>query len=139
MHFSQQLRKLLPTPNLATSLRWLEVPRSRESPLSPRTHLGIERVPEPGPRRHRRLRLQADIGKIESVSLPQRGTWVRQGQKIWSVVRDGKKVDMVAPIEGSVIGINEELVNNPELAAKDPYGEGWMVTVQSPDAKTNYR
>jgi glycine cleavage system H lipoate-binding protein len=79
------------------------------------------------------------IGKIESVSLPQRGTWVRQGQKIWSVVRDGKKVDMVAPIEGSVIGINEELVNNPELAAKDPYGEGWMVTVQSPDAKTNYR
>jgi glycine cleavage system H lipoate-binding protein len=79
------------------------------------------------------------IGKIESVSLPQRGTWVRQGQKIWSVVRDGKKVDMVAPIEGSVTGINEELVNNPERAAKDPYGEGWMVTVQSPDAKTNYR
>jgi glycine cleavage system H lipoate-binding protein len=79
------------------------------------------------------------IGKIESVSLLQRGTWVRQGQKIWSVVRDGKKVDMVAPIEGSVTGINEELVNNPELAAKDPYGEGWMVTVQSPDAKTNYR
>lgn len=79
------------------------------------------------------------IGKVESVSLPQRGTWVRQGQKIWSVVRDGKKVDMVSPIEGSVTDINEELLTNPELAAKDPYGNGWMVTVQSPDAKTNYR
>jgi glycine cleavage system H lipoate-binding protein len=79
------------------------------------------------------------IGKVESISLPQRGTWVRQGQKIWSVVKDGKKVDMVSPIEGSVTDINEELVKNPELATKDPYGEGWMVTVQSPDAKTNYR
>jgi glycine cleavage system H lipoate-binding protein len=79
------------------------------------------------------------IGRIESVTLPQRGTWVRQGQKIWSIVRDGKKVDMVSPIEGSVTDVNEELVKNPELATKDPYGEGWMVTVQSPDAKTNYR
>jgi glycine cleavage system H lipoate-binding protein len=79
------------------------------------------------------------IGKIESVSLPQRGTWVRQGQKIWSIVRDGKKVEMVSPMEGSITDINEELLKNPELATKDPYGEGWMVTVQSPDAKTNYR
>ncbi len=58
------------------------------------------------------------IGKIESVSLPQRGTWVRQGQKIWSIVKDGKKVDMVSPIEGSVTDINEELVKNPELAGE---------------------
>ncbi len=79
------------------------------------------------------------IGKIESVTLPQRGQWVRQGQKIWSVVKDGKKVDMVSPIEGSVTDINEEVMKNPELASKDPYGDGWMVTVQSPDAKTNYR
>jgi glycine cleavage system H lipoate-binding protein len=79
------------------------------------------------------------VGKIDSINLPQRGTWVRQGQKIWSVVRDGKKIDMVSPIEGSVTDINEEVVKNPALAKSDPYGEGWMVTVQSPDAKTNYR
>jgi glycine cleavage system H lipoate-binding protein len=79
------------------------------------------------------------VGKIDSVQLPQRGTWVRQGQKIWSVIRDGKKIDMVSPIEGSVTDINEEVMKNPALAKSDPYGEGWMVTVQSPDAKTNYR
>jgi len=79
------------------------------------------------------------VGKVESINLPQRGQWVRQGQKIWSVIRDGKKIDMVSPIEGSVTDINEEVMKNPELANKDPYGEGWMVTVQSPDAKTNYR
>ncbi|HEU5453081.1 MAG TPA: glycine cleavage system protein H [Terriglobales bacterium] len=79
------------------------------------------------------------IGKVERVSLPQRGQWVRQGQKIWSIHRDGAKVDMVSPIEGSVADINEAVLQDPELARRDPYGEGWMVTVQSPDAKTNFR
>ena len=78
-------------------------------------------------------------GKIEHVTLPQRGQWIRQGQKVWSLVRNGVKVDMVSPIEGSVSDINEAVVGDPSLASKDPYGEGWMVTVQSPDAKTNFR
>jgi glycine cleavage system H lipoate-binding protein len=79
------------------------------------------------------------VGKVESVALPQRGQWIRQGQKVWSIVRNGVKVDMVSPIEGSVADINEAVVSDPSLASKDPYGEGWMVTVQSPDAKTNFR
>ena len=78
-------------------------------------------------------------GKVEGITLPQRGQWIRQGQKIWSFVRNGKKIDMVSPIEGSVSDINEAVVSDPTLATKDPYGEGWLVTVQSPDAKTNFR
>jgi len=78
-------------------------------------------------------------GKVERITLPQRGQWIRQGQKIWTLHRDGVAVDMVSPIEGSVADINEAAVRDPELARKDPYGEGWLVTVQSPDAKTNFR
>ncbi len=77
--------------------------------------------------------------KVESVQLPQRGQWIRQGQKVWSFVRNGKKIDMVSPIEGSVADVNDELAKDPTLFNKDPYGDGWMVTVQSPDAKTNFR
>ncbi len=79
------------------------------------------------------------VGKIERLSLPQRGQWIRQGQKLLSVYRDGAKVDMLSPIEGSVADVNDALMQSPELARKDPYGEGWLVTVQSPDAKTNFR
>lgn len=79
------------------------------------------------------------IGKVEEVKLPQRGQWVRQGQKIWSFKRNGKLVEMVSPIEGSVADVNDAVARDPERARKDPYGEGWMVTVQSPDAKTNFR
>jgi len=79
------------------------------------------------------------VGKIDSIALPQRGRWVRQGQKIWTIFRDGKSVDMVSPIEGTVSDINEAVVKDPELARKDPFGEGWLLTVQAPDAKTNFR
>ncbi len=79
------------------------------------------------------------IGKVEAVTLPQRGQWIRQGQKILSFKRNGAVVDMVSPIEGSVSDVNEAIASNPASAGKDPYGEGWLVTVQSPDAKTNFR
>jgi glycine cleavage system H lipoate-binding protein len=79
------------------------------------------------------------IGKLENVTLPQRGQWIRQGQKICTIHRDGTTVDMVSPIEGSVADINDAIAGNPQLAQKDPYGEGWLITVQSPDAKTNFR
>jgi glycine cleavage system H lipoate-binding protein len=78
-------------------------------------------------------------GRVERITLPQRGQWIRQGQKVCTLHRDGTAVDMVSPIEGSVADINDSLVRNPELARKDPYGEGWLLTVQSPDAKTNFR
>jgi hypothetical protein len=76
---------------------------------------------------------------VEHISLPQRGQWIRQGQKICTLHRDGSAVDIVSPIEGSVADINEAVNRDAKLALRDPYGEGWLVTVQSPDAKTNFR
>jgi glycine cleavage system H lipoate-binding protein len=78
-------------------------------------------------------------GTVESITLPQRGTWIRQGQKLCTIHRDGSAVDMVSPIEGSVSDINEAVVRDPKLALRDPYGEGWLVTAHSPDARTNFR
>jgi glycine cleavage system H lipoate-binding protein len=78
-------------------------------------------------------------GKVEQVNLPQRGQWIRQGQKVWSLIRNGVKIDMVSPIEGSVADVNDAVANDPAMLGRDPYGEGWLVTVQSPDAKTNFR
>ncbi len=78
-------------------------------------------------------------GTVESFTLPQRGQWIRQGQKMCTIHRDGATVDMVSPIEGTVADINEFVAQNPKLALNDPYGDGWLLTVQAPDAKTNFR
>jgi len=79
------------------------------------------------------------IGTPESIALPKRGQWVRQGQKIFTVAKDGERAELVSPIEGEVTGVNEDVVKDPALLAKDPYGEGWFLTVMSPDAQTNLR
>lgn len=79
------------------------------------------------------------IGKVERIVLPQRGQWIRQGQKMATIYRDGVAVDMVSPIEGAVADVNDSVAADPKLPQNDPYGEGWLVTVQSPDAKTNFR
>jgi|SRR5579862_398584 len=78
-------------------------------------------------------------GKVESITLPQRGQWLRQGQKLCTLHRDGIAVDMVSPIEGTVSDVNDTVGSNADLARKDPYGDGWLITVQSPDAKTNFK
>ncbi|MFZ0478525.1 MAG: glycine cleavage system protein H [Terriglobales bacterium] len=79
------------------------------------------------------------IGKVDRTALPQRGQWIRQGQKIATFFRNGASVDVVSPIEGSISDVNDSVARDPKLAQSDPYGEGWLVTVQSPDAKTNFR
>src|SRR5208282_1877986 len=79
------------------------------------------------------------MGKVDRLALPQRGQWIRQGQKIATFFRNGVSVDVVSPIEGSISDVNDSVARDPKLAQSDCYGEGWLVTVQSPDAKTNFR
>ncbi len=79
------------------------------------------------------------LGKIDSIKLPQLSTWVRQGQKLATVTRDGHTVDLLSPVEGTITEINTAAINSPEAVRKDPYNEGWLVKVNSPDLKTCLR
>ncbi|MBI1740428.1 MAG: glycine cleavage system protein H [Candidatus Koribacter versatilis] len=76
---------------------------------------------------------------VASIGLPQRGQWVRQGQKVATLFRNGAKAEMVSPMEGIVTDVNEAVQQNPELARRDPYGEGWLLKLNAPDAKLNFR
>jgi glycine cleavage system H lipoate-binding protein len=78
-------------------------------------------------------------GTVENIALPQRGQWIRQGQKLCTIYHDDLAVDMVSPVEGTVSDINEAVAKNPKLALSDSYGEGWLVTVNAPDAKTSFK
>jgi hypothetical protein len=45
----------------------------------------------------------------------------------------------VAPIEGEVVAVNEELKSRPRLATDDPYGRGWVVKVKAAGLAANLR
>jgi glycine cleavage system H protein len=75
-------------------------------------------------------------GKLERVELPKRGQWLRQGQKFLTLFRNGESVEMVSPVEGEVIDVNAEVAENPSLLRQDPYGAGWLVSVNVPDEES---
>jgi len=78
-------------------------------------------------------------GDVTKIDIPERGRWIRQGQKLVALHRNGKEIDLVSPIEGTIVAVNEEVIRDPKAARNDPYGEGWLIAVNAPDAKTNFR
>ncbi len=79
------------------------------------------------------------LGKVEKVVLPARGRWIRQGQALAGIFRDGVETKVVSPVEGVIADVNERVRRDPALALRDPYGEGWLISVQAPDAPTVFR
>src|SRR5271165_5904698 len=79
------------------------------------------------------------LQRSPTLVLPKRGQWLRQGQKFATIIRDGQRTDLVSPIEGEVTNVNEALAANTSLANTDPYGEGWFVSVISPDLQISFR
>ena len=79
------------------------------------------------------------LGKIEKLELPKPGHWVRQGQRALGFLRGDQKAEMVSPIEGEVVEVNPDVLNDPSLLRKDPYGKGWLMTVFVPDEESTGR
>ena len=76
------------------------------------------------------------IGSVEKIEVPKMGRWIRQGQKAFTFYTGGEKVELVSPVEGEVAEINRAVIKDPSLAAKDPYGNGWLVKVSVPEHDT---
>ena len=73
---------------------------------------------------------------IEVVGLNR---WVRQGQKLMSIQYDGTSIDLLSPIEGVITSVNHEVIKNPMLAMDDPYRDGWICVVKSPEMGVNLK
>jgi glycine cleavage system H lipoate-binding protein len=81
----------------------------------------------------------AIAGRIDAITLPKPGQWIRQGQKAWAFTRAGQTVEMISPTEGEVIAVNEEILRDPNVLRADPYGKGWLFTIHVPDEESTSR
>ena len=79
------------------------------------------------------------VGKIDRLEVAKPQRWVRQGQKLMTLYGDGFSFDLVSPIEGVISHLNEKVLNDPSIAQRDPYGDGWIATLRAPDLNTNER
>jgi len=79
------------------------------------------------------------LGKADELELPARGRWLRQGEKGWTLARGSHRFEMLSPIEGEVVDVNPEVLKDPSIIRKDPYGLGWLVAVNSPAVDSNLK
>jgi glycine cleavage system H lipoate-binding protein len=79
------------------------------------------------------------MGKIDHIEVRGTDRWVRQGQKLITLSSNGASVDLLSPVEGVVTAVNDDVLRDPSLVASDPYENGWIAMVKSPDLKINQR
>ncbi len=69
------------------------------------------------------------LGDVVFVALPAVGATLSAGQPCGEVESTKSVSDLYAPVDGSVLAVNPELEDAPELVNAEPYGQGWMVDV----------
>ena len=77
---------------------------------------------------------QDALGEVVLFEAPQVGSQVAKDAPYTEVESVKAVSDVVAPLSGDVVAVNEALADNPETINDDPYGEGWLVKVKLSDA-----
>ena len=72
---------------------------------------------------------QQELGDIVYIEIETQGDEIAQGE-IFGTVEAVKTVsDLIMPLSGTVLEVNEELEGGPEEVNDDPYGKGWMIRI----------
>jgi len=74
---------------------------------------------------------QDQLGDVVFVGLPEPGTEVQAGQPLGEVESTKSVSDVYSPVTGRIAEKNPEVEDNPELINSDPFGAGWLVSVEA--------
>jgi len=73
---------------------------------------------------------QDSLGEVVFYDPPEPGAAVDKDQTYAEVESVKAVSDVIAPMSGEIVEVNEALVDAPEKINEDPYGEGWLVKVK---------
>jgi len=73
---------------------------------------------------------QSQLGDIVFVDIQTQGETLSAGEVFGAIEAVKTVSDVLMPVSGTIIEVNENLENVPETINEDPYGEGWMVKVE---------
>jgi glycine cleavage system H protein len=76
---------------------------------------------------------QQQLGDIVYVDLPEVDTEVDADSELCEIESTKATSPVVSPITGTVVEVNEDLADSPEIINEDPYGNGWLVVVEMSD------
>jgi len=73
---------------------------------------------------------QDQLGEVVFVEPPAVGKTVSKDQPYAEIESVKAVSDVVAPLSGEIVEVNEGLADEPEKINEDPYGDGWLVKVR---------
>jgi glycine cleavage system H protein len=73
---------------------------------------------------------QDSLGEVVFYDPPEVGTTVDKDASYAEVESVKAVSDVIAPMSGQIVEVNEALADAPEKVNEDPYGEGWLVRVK---------
>ena len=76
---------------------------------------------------------QDSLGEIVFFDPPQVGAGITKDQAYAEVESVKAVSDVIAPLSGEVVEVNEALSDAPEKVNEDPYGDGWLVKIRLSD------
>jgi glycine cleavage system H protein len=76
---------------------------------------------------------QDSLGEVVFVEAPAIGSTVTAGDSYTEVESVKAVSDVIAPLSGEIIAVNDALAASPETINDDPYGDGWLIRVKLSD------
>jgi glycine cleavage system H protein len=76
---------------------------------------------------------QDSLGELVHFEPPEPGATIRKDEAYGEVESVKAVSDVISPLSGEVIEVNQKVVEAPETVNEDPYGEGWLVRVRLSD------
>jgi glycine cleavage system H protein len=77
---------------------------------------------------------QDALGELVHYEAPEAGSTVAKDSSYGEVESVKAVSDIVAPLSGEVLEVNEKVVDAPETVNDDPYGEGWLIRIRMSEA-----
>ena len=76
---------------------------------------------------------QDALGELVHYEAPAVGSTVAKDESYGEVESVKAVSDIVAPLSGEVLEVNQKAVDEPEIVNDDPYGEGWLIRIRMSD------
>jgi glycine cleavage system H protein len=76
---------------------------------------------------------QQQMGDIVYVDLPETETEVDADSELSEIESTKATSPVISPVSGTVVEVNEDLADSPEIINEDPYGNGWLVVLELSD------
>ncbi len=73
---------------------------------------------------------QQELGDIVYLELPDVGTEVVMEEEVTEIESTKTTSPVLAPVSGTIIEVNDELKESPQLINEDPYGKGWIAILK---------